>query len=85
VPYYSQDRLVCILPIVKIYRGGVFVGEYISYSVCGVECYFEFCLSEEDGKVGSILAYTGVAGPLLLGYVGVLLVLLGYGWGVYEA
>ena len=35
-----------------------------------MECYFEFCLSEEVGNVGSFLAYIGEAGPLLLGCSG---------------
>ena len=35
-----------------------------------MECYFEFCLSEDVGNVGSFLAYVGDAGPLLLGCLG---------------
>ena len=35
-----------------------------------MECYFEFCLSEEVGNVGSFLAYVGEAGPLMLGCSG---------------
>jgi hypothetical protein len=42
------------------------VGEQISYSVCGAECYFEFCPSEDVGNVGGFLAYVGEADPFLL-------------------
>jgi hypothetical protein len=46
------------------------VGKLISYSVCGTECYFEFCLFEKVGNVGSFLAYIGETGPLLRGCSG---------------
>jgi len=50
-----------------------------------VECYFEFCLSEEVGNVGSFLAYIGEAGPLLLGCSGCSWSCWVKGGGVYEA
>ena len=31
-----------------------------------MECYFEFCLSEDVCNVGSLLAYVGEGGPFLL-------------------
>ena len=65
-PYYSRDRLVRILRIVRNYRGWSFVGEEFSYSVKGSECYFEFCLSEEFGNVERLLAYIGEGFPSLL-------------------
>jgi hypothetical protein len=42
------------------------VGEQISYSVCGAEGYFEFCLSEDVSNVGGFFAFVGEAGPFLL-------------------
>ena len=42
------------------------MGEESSYSVCGAECYFEFCLSKDVGNVGRLLAYIGEGGPILL-------------------
>ena len=46
------------------------MGEEFSYSVCGAECYFEFCLSEEVVNVERLLAYIGEGGRILLGCAG---------------
>ena len=46
------------------------MGEEISYSDCGTECYIEFCLSEEVGNVERLLAYIGEGGLILLGCAG---------------
>ena len=46
------------------------MGEEISNSVCGAECYFQFCLSEEFGNLERLLAYIGEGGLILLGCAG---------------
>ena len=59
--------------------------EQVPYSVFGVECYFEVCLSKYVCDVGGFLTYIGEDGSLFLGVWVIFLCLgrwIGGCWGV---
>ena len=59
----------CSFPIVFVVWDAILSSE-LPYRFCGTECYSEYCVFEEAGKVGGFHTYVGECGSLMLCFSG---------------